>query len=446
MSPLPELTRRRVFDLAWPMVFANAALPLAGVMDTLVIGLRGNVSDLAGVALGATLFNVFYWTFYFLRMSTTGLAAQAEGAGAAAESQRVLLRALLVAALVGLILLALRHPAATAGFAVLQGGPEVDAAGATFFLVRSWAAPFALASMALTGWLIGAGRTRSVLLVNVAFSATNMALDLLFVLRLGWGVAGVAAATAIAEATAALIAGLIVLAEIRRRGGWAPGALAPRAVFDPGAARRLLAVNGDLILRTWSLVGSFSWFAREGARLGPSVLAGNHVLLQIVSVWAFVLDSCAFVAETEVGRAVGAHSVPRLRRAIRLTSELAVASGFVFMLTTLLTGPPLISGWIAAPDARASALRFLPYCAVIPLVGAAAWQLDGIFIGATRSRAMRNAAIVAALIYLAADLMLTPCFGADGAWVAFVGYYLARAGTLAAAYPGLERATRAAQS
>lgn len=443
MSSPPPLTRRRVFDLAWPMVLANAALPLAGVTDTFVIGLVGDKTDLAGVALGVTLFSVFYWSFYFLRMSTTGLAAQADGRGERAETQRVLLRALGAALVIALALLALRRLAAAGGFAILQGEPEVEALGTTYFLTRSWGAPGAFASFALTGWLIGLGRTRAVFAVNVVYAAVNLALDVWFVLGLGWGVAGVAAATAASEVASALAAAGVALHVVRAEGGWSPLALDRRALLDATAIRRLFAVNLDLMVRTWSLVLGFSWFANEGARLGTRVLAGNHVLLQIVSVWAFVLDAYAFVAETEVGRAVGARSVARLRRAIRLTSEFALLSGVVFMLTTFALGPMALTAWIADPEARASALRYLPYCAVIPFLGAAAWQLDGVFIGATRSRAMRNAAVAAVAIYLLADVLLTPRLGADGAWLAFLIYYLARAGTLAAAYPGIERAARA---
>jgi MATE family multidrug resistance protein len=441
MSEPQPLTRRQVFDLAWPMVFANAALPLAGVTDTFVIGLVGGAVDLGGVALGATLFNVFYWSFYFFRMSTTGLATQADGAGQHAESQRILLRALGAATIIGLLLLALRIPASSIGFAILQGDADVEALGATYFLVRSWGAVGVFTSFALTGWLIGLGRTRAVLIVSVALSATNIALDLWFVLGLGWGVAGVAAATAIAEMFAAILAGAFALDAIRARGGFAPEALAWSSLLDPRAARRLFAVNADLMVRTWSLILGFSWFANVGARLGTSVLAGNHVLLQIVSLWAFVLDAYAFVAETEVGRAVGARSVPRLRRAIRLTTEFALGSGFVFMIVTLAFGPAALNAWIADPDARATALTFLTYCAVIPLIGAMAWQLDGVFVGATRSRAMRNAAVIAVLMYLALNeaLMSGLGLGAHGAWLAFLGYYIARAATLGAAYPGLER-------
>lgn len=439
---VPPLTRRRVFALAWPMVFANAALPLAGVVDTFVIGLVGDAADLGGVALGGTLFSVFYWSFYFLRMSTTGLAAQADGAGRRGDCQQVLARALLVAAALGALVTLLRGPAALIGFAILQGPDDVEATGATYFMVRSWGALGAFASFAFTGWLIGLGRTRAVFLVNVIYSATNMVLSVWFVLGLGWGVPGVAAATAISEFVNAAAAGLFVLHAVRRQGGWAPEALTWPKLLDRAAMKNLFAVNFDLMLRTWSLVAGFSWFANVGARLGASVLAGNHVLLQIVSVWAFVLDAYAFVAETEVGRAVGAKSVPRLRRAIRLTSEFAAASGFLFMALTLAFGPSVLTAWIADEAARESAIRFLPYTAVIALIGAFAWQLDGVFIGATRATAMRNAAVAAVLIYLAVDFILTPRLGVHGAWLAFLSYYISRAGTLAVAYPGLERSLR----
>ncbi len=443
--PAPEpqlLTRRRVFDLAWPMVFANAALPLAGVVDTFVIGLVGDAADLGGVALGGTLFAVFYWSFYFLRMSTTGLAAQADGAGRREESQQILARAVLASLVIGGLVTLLRAPSATVGFAILQGPDDVEEIGAVYFMMRSWGALGAFASFALTGWLIGLGRMRAVFVISVLYSATNVVLDLAFVLGFGWGVAGVAAATAIAEFVGAGVAGLYVLDAVRSQGGWARGAISRSALLDPAAMRRLFSVNLDLMLRTWSLVVGFSWFANVGARLGTTVLAGNHVLLQIVTVWAFVLDAYAFVAETEVGRAVGAKSVPRLRRAIRLTSEFAVASGFAFMLVTLLLGPLALEAWIADEAARASAMTYLPYTAVIPFLGSFAWQLDGIFIGATRARSMRNAALAAVVLYLGVDAVLTPQLGAHGAWIAFLSYYVFRGGTLAVAYPALEKSLK----
>jgi len=432
----------RVFQLAWPMVFANAALPMAAVVDTFVIGMVGGATDLAGVALGGTLFNVFYHSFYFLRMSTTGLTAQAVGAGDHVRSQRVLLRSLAVAFSIGMLLLMLRGPAAAIGRNIMQGSAEVEATAEQFFRARCWGAPGALAGFVLGGFLIGLGRTREVLAVNVVFSLLNLLLDVWWVLGLGLGVTGVGLATATADTVGALISAAMVYGAIRAHGGVRPQALDWRALFEPAALRKLFGVNADLLVRTWSLLLGFSWFANVGARLGATVLAGNHVLLQIVSVWAFVLDAYAFVAESEVGRAFGTGSLPRLRRAIRLTTEFSVTSGAVFAMLTWLCGPVVLEAWISDIAARQSALRFLPYCAAIPLLGSLAWQLDGVFIGATRAAAMRNAAVVAVGLYLVADFLLTPKLGAHGAWLAFLSYYVGRAGTLAAAYPGLERALR----
>jgi MATE family multidrug resistance protein len=414
------------------MFFSNAAVPLASVVDTAVIGAVGDKADLGGVALGGTLFNLVYWSFYFLRMSSTGLAAQARGAGQADELVRVLVLALGAATLI------VRHPVATIGFGVLQGAERVEAAGTTFFLARSWGAVGAYASFAVTGWLIGVGRTRAVLGVQFVFSAVNIVLDLWFVLGLGWGVAGVGAATAIADTVGALVAIGVALRVVRRELGFhlKPG---DRSLWSPVAVRRLLSLNSDMMIRSWALLAGFSWFTNSGARLGAATLAANHVLLQIVTVWAFVLDGYAYIAEAEVGLAVGARSREALRRAIRITTELAVGSGALFMVVTLFAGPALVERWIADPDTAAAARRFLPYCAVIPFLGAWAWQMDGVFVGMMASTAMRNASIAAVLLYVGFDRLLTPSLGVPGLWLAFVLYYVARAGTLLVQYPTVER-------
>jgi MATE family multidrug resistance protein len=431
------LTRRHALSIALPMVFANAVVPLAGVVDTFVVGAVGDDSDLGGVALGTTIFNVAYFTLYFLRMSATGLTAQARGRGDEAEVKRVLLRVSVLAAALGALGVLARPLLRSAGLAVLEGTPAVDAAATAYFDARTLGLPAALALLGIGGWLIGLGRSGAVLAVHATFSGVNVALDFALGLGLGWGVTGVGLATAIAEAVAVAVGALFIRGEIRRRGG---GPIGLRALGDLAAWRRLGVVNADLVIRSWSLLAGIAWFINSGARQGTAVLAGNHVLLQFVTLWAFVLDAWAFTAEGEVGRAVGVGSVPRLRRAIRVTSEMALASGAGFMVATATLGPAALGGLVADAEARAAALRFLPYCAAIPFVGAAAWQLDGIFIGATRSRALRNGALAALGLYVAADLALAPTWGPDGTWLAFLGFYAARALTLAMAYPALERA------
>ena len=436
---IPSLTRLDVIKRAWPLVFANAAVPLAGVADTFVLGLSGDKADLGGVALGGALFSVFYWSFYFLRMGTTGLTAQADGAGDLAETQRILLRALAIAGTLGLLVFLLRDLIALAGFAILQGEARVEDKGADYLLARAWGTPAALACFALSGWLIGLGRNASTLAIYVAFSIINIALDLWFVLGLGYGPGGVGAATAIAE-WVALVIGLGFMAFVLRgQSGWAQGVLDRIKLLDPAAIRELFQVNVNLMIRTWSLVIGFTWFANAGARQGTAALAGNHVLLQVISVWAFVLDAFAFVAETEAGRAYGRRSVRDLRRSVQLTGEPMLIAGGMFAIATWLFGEAALTALIEDPEARAAAITYLPWCAVVPFLGAPAWLMDGIFIGTTSGKILRNAGIAAVVVYLIADAMLAPAFGNHGVWAAFLVFYLARAGALMSAYPALER-------
>ncbi len=438
------LTRLEVLNRAWPLIFANASVPLAGVIDTFVLGLSGDASDLGGVALGGTIFSVFYWSFYFLRMGTTGLTAQADGAGKLAETQRILMRAMAVAAVLGFAVFLLRDLIAWGGFAILQGEADVESKGADYLLARVWGAPGALAAFAISGWLIGLGRNGATLAMYAGFSGINIILDLWFVLGLGMGPGGVGAATAIAEWGALLIGIGFVMHQLKRQNGLADGALDRQRLLDPHALAEMFHVNFNLMIRTWTLVIGFTWFANAGARQGTTALAGNHVLLQVIALWAFVLDAFAFVAETEAGRAVGRKSLAALRRAVRMTGEPMLAAGAIFAVLTFLFGEAALTVVIADESARAAAITYLPWCALVPLLGAGAWLLDGVFIGATSGKILRNAGIASLIVYLAADMLLTPSFANHGVWAAFLIYYIARGAALAVGYPALERRAAAA--
>ncbi len=436
------LTRKRVLALTWPMIFANALIPLVGVIDTAVISLAGTASDIGGVALGGTVFSVFYWSIYFLRMGVTGFTAQALGADQPRESMRVFVRALLLAMLLGFLFLALKAPVSRLAFEILQGSAAVEAKGAAYVAARFWGLPAALGLFAITGWLIGAGHTRSALMVQSLMAVVNGALDSWFVLGLGWGPAGVAAGTAMAEWAAFALGMVLIVRNFRRYGPLHWQDLATRQLFDPQALRRLFGVNFNLFLRSLFMVVGFNWFINAGARQGDIMLAANQILFQFIVVWAFVLDAFAYTAEAETGRAIGRRSIADLRRAIRLTSEFAFAIAIVFSLLTLAGGGWIIDRIIADANVRETARVFLPFAAAVPVIGVASWQLDGIFIGATRGAAMRNASLAAVLAYLAMDAWLSHAYGNAGVWLAFLSYYIARALSLAVAYPALERNVR----
>lgn len=421
------LTRRAIIVLALPVVFAQAATALTGVVDTGIMGYFGDKVMLAAVAVAATVFSFLYWGFGFLRMATTGLTAQAQGAKDSNEVRAVLHRALLTGAGLGVLLAALfplyREP--VLGFFELE--PETRDGALGYMDARIWGAPAVLMGYAIMGWLLGRGRTRELLAFQVVLNLVNAGLDTWFVAGLGWGPAGIGAGTAIAE-WAALFFGLWLV-----RDGLQPAA---------GLMRRdkLLALfnaNRDIMVRTLALLFAFAWFVRSGSQVSTAVLAGNEVLLQFIAVSAFVLDAFAFTTEAETGAGVGARDPQRVWRAFRLTSEFALASGAVFAAFYLAIGDDIIRFAIQDPDARQAALDFLPWCSAVPVLGVAAWQLDGLFIGATRGRDLRNAAIVTAVVYVATDIWLSGSFGNHGVWAAFLMMYVYRALALAVCLPGL---------
>jgi MATE family multidrug resistance protein len=430
------LTRRAVFAQAWPIMLGQASIPLVGLVDTVVIGRTGNAAALAGVALGATVISLVFWTFGFLRMGMTGLTAQADGAGDRAEVEALLVRGLAIGGAIGVVLVLLLWPLRELAFALLAGGEATTAEGSAYVTMRFFGAPAALAVFAVTGWLFGIGRTRAALALQLVMNAANGVFDVALVFGFGMGAAGVGLGTAMAE-WVALATGLVLVTRITGAGPLALARTAGRAaLWGREPLRRIFAVNRDLMIRTVALLLMFAWFANAGARLGAVALAAQHVLMQFVNVAAFVLDAFAFTAEARVGQAIGARSLERFRRAVRLTSEFALAAGALMAALFWLGGPQAIALITTDPEIRAQAARYLPFAALVPLVGLPSWMLDGVFIGATQGGALRNAAIIATLLYVAADLALRP-LGALGVWLALWAAYAFRAGGLALYLPGL---------
>ena len=425
------VSRSHVMRLAIPVMLAQAAIAATGVVDTAVMGLYGDKSDLAAVAIASGAFSFIYWGFGFLRMATTGLVAQALGRSDQAEARATLQRGLLIGAAFGLVIFLLSPLLRMGVFLPFGAEPDVVDLADGYFAARVWGAPALLTQYAITGWLLGTGRTGALLAMQVVMNGVNIVLDIWFVAGLGWGPAGIGAGTAIAEWVALLFGLALVWRSLQPEAG----------LFDRAALLALFNANRDILIRTLALLFAFAWFVRSGAQMGTAQLAGNEVLLQFITVAAFVLDGFAFVAEKEVGEAYGARDPARLRRAMRVTTELAFGFGLIISALYLFGGGAIISGFISDPDARDAALTFLPYCAAVPIIGVAAYQLDGFFLGATQGRAMRNAAIFVTVAYVTLDLILRPLFGNAGVWIAFLGMYVFRAAALGWYLPSLMRAT-----
>ena len=414
-------------------------MPLLGLVDTAVIGNTGTVIGLGAIALGALVFSFVYWSFGFLRMGTTGFTAQASGAGDEAEVRATLGRALLLAVGIGVVLVVLQAPIAWVALELLGASEEVEALTREYFDIRIWGAPATLATFAILGSFVGLGRTGHLLRTQLLLNGLNIVLDIVFAGILGWGVRGIALGTAIAEWTTLGYA-LVLVRAVLREGHTDAEPFWPWArIRDRAKALHTLGANADIMARTLFLLLGFAWFTDRGAQFGDVILAANHVLLQLITLSAYLLDGYAHATEVLVGRAVGTRRRSAFDAAIRSATHLAAVSAVGLSVAIALFGPPAITLLTDLEEVRLTALDFLPYAAVYVLVSFAAFQLDGIFIGATRTRAMRNASIASFAAFLVASLWLMPRAENVGLWAAFVFYVIARAVSLLVPYPALRR-------
>nr|WP_245223434.1 MATE family efflux transporter [Ruegeria sp. HKCCSP346] len=427
------ITHRRVLKIAVPIVLSNATVPILGAVDTGVVGQMGEAAPIGAVGIGAVILSTVYWIFGFLRMGTTGMAAQARGAGDTVETRALLMRGLILGGAAGLFFILAQVAVFAGAFALSPASPEVEALTRSYLEIRIWGAPATIALYAVTGWLIAVERTRGVFILQVWMNGLNIGLDLWFVLGLGWGVEGVAIATLIAEWTG-LALGLWLC-----RDGFADGIWRDWArVFDAARLRRMLQVNGDIMLRSVLLTGSFTTFLFVGSDLGDVNLAANQVLLQFLEITAFALDGFAFSAEALVGGAVGARDRYQVRRASVMASQWGVGGALLLAAVFFAAGPALIDLMSTSPQVREAGREYLFWAAIAPVIGVASWMFDGIYIGATWTRAMRNAMIQSVAIYVVALFMLVPVFGNHGLWAALMVLNIARGVTMGWRYPKLE--------
>ena len=412
---MTEITHGRVLRIAGPIVLSNATVPLLGAVDTAVIGQLGDAASLGAVGIGAVILATLYWAFGFLRMSTSGLAAQAQGAGDQGERSAVLQRALIVGVGAGLALVLAQGLLFWAAFAVAPASGQVEGLAHQYLAIRIWGAPATIALYALTGWLVGLERTRGVLILQLWQNGLNIGLDLCFVLGLGWGVPGVAAATLIAEWTG------LALALWLARDAFGPVLREALArLGDRIAIRRMFSASRDIMVRTVLLQMSFTSFVFLGARFGDVTLAANQVLMQFLEITAYALDGFAFAAEALIGQAIGARSVAGTRASGRICLQWGFGGAAALALVFAVFGPQIVDLMTTSPEVREAARGYLPWLVAAPLVGVAAWVYDGIFIGALMTGDMLRAMFASVVIYVVALAVLVPMAGNHGLWAALM--------------------------
>ena len=414
---------------------ANLTTPLIGIVSTTAIGRLGDATLLGGVAMASVLFDCMFWLFAFLRMSTVAFTAQSLGAGETQEIRAILVRGFIVAAVIGAALIALQLPLAAVLLGMMGGSEGVTRAAKAYFLIRIWSAPLVLANYVMLGWLIGQARARLALVTQIAINLVNAGATALLVLVFDAGISGAAIAAVIAEATG-LVLGILIA--YRLTGGRLD--IASGTLFERAKLMRMLSVNRDIMIRTAALITVWLFFAAQGARAGDVALAANSVLNNFLLVSAFFLDGLANAAEQLCGRAYGARDRDGFAGAVKLVIQwgfgfaLAVAAAFA------LFGPLLIDFMTANAEVRRIARDYLPFVIFAPLLGVFAFAYDGIYIGATWARDMRNLMLLSLGIFLAAWFALRS-FGNAGLWGALLVHYAARGGLEALRYPALLRAS-----
>jgi MATE family multidrug resistance protein len=417
---LPQ--NRDVWRIAAPMILSNVSVPLLGMVDTGVTGHLGSPTYLGAVTIGATIFGFLYTGVNFLRMGTTGIAAQRYGANDHDGLRASLGQALIVAMLIALAMLVLQRPLGRFAVHLIGAEPAVEAFALEYFSIRIWSAPGTLANFVLVGWFLGLQNARVPLLIFLTVNITNIVLDLWFVLGLGLKVDGVALASVIAEYAGLAVALIFAARALRAHSGYWPLA----QLFRSRAYAAFFAINGNLLIRTMALTFAFAFLTAQGARLGGVILAANAVLMNLQHLTSFALDGFAHAAEAMVGKAVGEKRRDVLEHSVRLALKWTLIFAVGFCLSYIVVGPPLIRILTDLPEVRSTALQFLPWLIISPLISAWSFLYDGIYVGATRAREMRKLMLISTFVVFVPAWYLLQGLGNHGLWLAFTLFMASR--------------------
>ncbi len=413
---------RDMWRIAVPMILSNISVPLLGMVDTGVTGHLDDPAYLGAVAIGATIFTFIYMGMNFLRMGTTGTTAQQYGDSDHDGLRAALGQALIVGLLIALLLIVLQIPIKNLALSLIGGESATQGFAAEYFSIRIWSAPGTLANFALIGWFLGLQNARVPLFIFLTINITNIILDLVFVVVLGMTVDGVALASVIAEYSGFLVGARFALSALKcHEGRWLPERLT-----NISAYRAFFSVNANIFIRTMALIFALAFVTAQSARLGPLVLAANAVLMNFQHLTSFGLDGLAHAAEALVGKAVGQRSREALVRAVNLTLKWSVIFAVGFTIFYLVAGQLIISILTDLDEVRETARRYLPWMIASPLISVWCFLYDGVYIGATRAKAMRNIMLVSTLAVFLPAWYLTQRFGNNGLWFAFLLFMASR--------------------
>jgi MATE family multidrug resistance protein len=415
----------RFFRLSLINILSNITVPLAGLVDTAMLGHLPDIRFLAGVALASILFDYIYWTFGFLRMGTTGTTAFAVGRGDSPEVFRILYRSLAMAGALAVVIVVAQLPLRELGFALLSGASGVEDAGREYYNARIWGAPATLCNFALVGWLLGREQSRHVLLMTVAANLANIVLNYVFIIRMGLAAYGAGLATMLSQYVM-LALGVAIFLGVPGRLPWVW-----REVLDRERLGGLVRLNRDIFVRTFFLVSAFGVFTNVSSILGVAILAANSILLRLLTVAAYMIDGAAFASESLAGIFRGSRDLVALRRLFRLSLVAGAGCGLL-VLVVFFTRSEVFLGLLTSHDVLiATGQRYAPWLIPTLLFGGLAYMYDGLFLGLTEGRRLCNAMTVS-MLGVFAPLCVAAFYtrNNDLLWAALAAFMLARTLTL----------------
>ncbi|MDX1678917.1 MATE family efflux transporter [Arsukibacterium sp.] len=431
--------QKKVAAIALPMVLSNLSVPLLALVDTAVSGHLAHAWYLGGVALGSSLISLLFFLLGFLRMSTTGLTAQAYGANDIAGQLNCLSQSLLVALLLAMLLLMLQWPLTQLAFSFSDASAEVNYQAGLYFTIRIWSAPATLVNLVLMGWFLGRQNARYPMAMLIITNLLNIILDLIFVLGFGWQVAGIAAASVLADYGGLLLGGYLLLKSLAQASPYPCSLrqLATTLIRATGShlvrltgLQRLFALNRDIFLRSLCLQSVFVFIAFQGAAYGDNTVAANAVLLSFLMLVSYAMDGLAYAAESLVGKAIGARDSHLLGNTLGLLAIWCLLLATMFSGGYGLFGTHFVSLLTSLPAVQQQAALYLGWMILLPLLACWAYFLDGVFIGATQGKTLRNSMFIA-LLGFAGCFYLLQSWQNHALWAALSVFMLLRSISLA---------------
>lgn len=413
----------RLLGLAGPLILSNLTVALQGMVDTAVVGHLDTPVYIGAVAVAGVIFSFLYWGLGFLRMGTVGIVAQLEGDENPDRIRSALLHSSFLAILLALGILVLQTPIVTIGLNLVGGTPDVRSNAEVYFYWAVWGAPAVLLNMACIGWLLGMQNARATFYVTVLIGVMNIVLDFVFVFGLHLDVRGVALASVIAQFCGSILAALFIQGELNRH----PGRWRKAVILDRQDFTALLLLNQNIFIRTMCLIFAFAFFTRQGANQGELILAANAILLNFMLLVALGLDGFAQAAEALVGRSVGARDPDQLSGSVRATMAWGGGVALLYSLLFIVAGNGLVNLMTDIDTVRETAYLFLPWMIAAPVISVWCFLFDGIFIGATRGRELRNAMLFSTFTVYLPCWYLLQGLGNHGLWLALMAFFIARA-------------------